>query len=116
MVLAAYMVAGGLAATPYAVGLLRGRRDRYHRLGFVLRRPSPPSRPRSRSPWATRPRARLPASSRSSSRRWSTSRRPPGAPPEWIGGVWYHGHVVTGTGIPLPDVDSLLVGFSPHTR
>jgi cytochrome d ubiquinol oxidase subunit I len=34
MILAAYMVAGGLAATPYAVGLLRGHRDRYTRLGF----------------------------------------------------------------------------------
>ena len=36
MILAAYMVAGGLAATPYAVGLLRGRRDRYTRLGFLV--------------------------------------------------------------------------------
>src|SRR6201996_4926597 len=36
MILAAYMVAGGLAATPYAVGLLRGHRDRYNRLGFLL--------------------------------------------------------------------------------
>jgi cytochrome d ubiquinol oxidase subunit I len=36
MILAAYLVAGGLAATPYAAGLLRGRRDRYHRLGFLV--------------------------------------------------------------------------------
>jgi cytochrome d ubiquinol oxidase subunit I len=35
---------------------------------------------------------------------------------EWVGGVWSHGHVVTGTGIPLPYVDSFLVGFSPHTQ
>jgi cytochrome bd-type quinol oxidase subunit 1 len=35
MVLAAYMVAGGLAATPDAIGLLRGRRDRYSRIGFL---------------------------------------------------------------------------------
>ena len=27
---------GGLAATPYAVGLLRGHRDRYTRLGFLV--------------------------------------------------------------------------------
>jgi cytochrome d ubiquinol oxidase subunit I len=33
---------------------------------------------------------------------------------EWIAGIYYHGHVVAGIG--LPDVDSLLVGFSPHTR
>ncbi len=31
MILAAYMVAGFLVASVYAVGMLRGRRDRYHR-------------------------------------------------------------------------------------
>ena len=36
MVAAAYMVAGFLVAGVYAVGWLRGRRDRYHRLGFVV--------------------------------------------------------------------------------
>ena len=35
MILAAYMVAGFTIAGVYAVGLLRGRRDRYHRLGFI---------------------------------------------------------------------------------
>ena len=34
MILAAYMVTGFVVAGVYAVGLLRGRRDRYHRLGF----------------------------------------------------------------------------------
>jgi cytochrome d ubiquinol oxidase subunit I len=33
---AAYMTAGFLVAGVYATGWLRGRRDRYHRLGFVL--------------------------------------------------------------------------------
>jgi len=36
MWLAAYMVAGFLVASVYAVGMLRGRRDRYHRLGFLI--------------------------------------------------------------------------------
>jgi len=36
MILAAYMVAGFLIAGVYAVGLLRGRRDRYHRLGLAI--------------------------------------------------------------------------------
>ena len=36
MIAAAYMVAGFLVASVYAVGWLRGRRDRYHRLGFVV--------------------------------------------------------------------------------
>jgi cytochrome d ubiquinol oxidase subunit I len=36
MLLAAYMVAGFCVASVYAVGMLRGRRDRYHRLGFTI--------------------------------------------------------------------------------
>ena len=36
MLLAAYMVTGFVVAGVYAVGLLRGRRDRYHRLGFAV--------------------------------------------------------------------------------
>jgi cytochrome bd ubiquinol oxidase subunit I len=36
MLLAAFMVAGFSVASVYAVALLRGRRDRYHRLGFLL--------------------------------------------------------------------------------
>jgi len=36
MILAAYMVAGFIFASVYAVGMLRGRRDRYHRLGLLI--------------------------------------------------------------------------------
>jgi cytochrome d ubiquinol oxidase subunit I len=36
MLLAAYVVAGFLVAGVYAAGMLRGRRDRYHRLGFLI--------------------------------------------------------------------------------
>ena len=36
MILAAYMVTGFLVASVYAVGMLRGRRDRYHRLGLLI--------------------------------------------------------------------------------
>ena len=36
MILAAYMVAGFLVASIYAVGMLRGRRDRLHRLGLTI--------------------------------------------------------------------------------
>ena len=36
MSVAAYMVAGLTIASVYAVGILRGRRDRAHRLGFAL--------------------------------------------------------------------------------
>jgi cytochrome d ubiquinol oxidase subunit I len=36
MILAAYVVGGFLVASVYAVGMLKGRRDRYHRLGFLI--------------------------------------------------------------------------------
>lgn len=36
MVVAAYLVGGCLVASVYAFAMLRGRRDRYHRLGFTI--------------------------------------------------------------------------------
>jgi cytochrome bd ubiquinol oxidase subunit I len=36
MVVAAYLVGGFLIASVYAVGMLRGRNDRYHRLGLII--------------------------------------------------------------------------------
>jgi cytochrome bd ubiquinol oxidase subunit I len=36
MILAAYLVTGFLVASVYAVGMLRGRRDRHHRLGMLI--------------------------------------------------------------------------------
>src|SRR4051812_44732764 len=36
MILAAYLVTGFLMASVYAVGILRGRSDRYHRLGLLI--------------------------------------------------------------------------------
>src|SRR5436305_11503503 len=36
MILAAYLVTGFISAAVYAVGMLRGRRDRYHRLGLLI--------------------------------------------------------------------------------
>src|SRR3954453_7402816 len=36
MILAAYLVTGFLVASVYAVGMLRGRRDRYHRVGLLI--------------------------------------------------------------------------------
>jgi cytochrome d ubiquinol oxidase subunit I len=36
MWMAAFMVTGFLVASVYAVGMLRGRRDRYHRLGLLI--------------------------------------------------------------------------------
>ena len=36
MILAAYILTGFLVASVYAVGMLRGRRDRRHRIGFLI--------------------------------------------------------------------------------
>jgi cytochrome bd ubiquinol oxidase subunit I len=36
MVVAAYLVGGFLIASVYAFGMLRGRTDRYHRMGFII--------------------------------------------------------------------------------
>src|SRR5438874_3288712 len=36
MILAAYIMTGFVVASVYAVGMLRGRRDRYHRLGLLI--------------------------------------------------------------------------------
>ena len=36
MLVAAYLVGGFMIASVYAAAMLRGRRDRYHRLGFVI--------------------------------------------------------------------------------
>ena len=36
MIVAAYMVGGFMIASVYAVGMLRGRSDHYHRLGFII--------------------------------------------------------------------------------
>ena len=36
LLVAAYLVGGFMVASVYAVGMLKGRRDRYHRLGFLI--------------------------------------------------------------------------------
>jgi cytochrome d ubiquinol oxidase subunit I len=36
MVIAAYVVGGFMVASVYAVGMLKGRRDRYHRIGLII--------------------------------------------------------------------------------
>ncbi len=36
MIFAAYIVGGFLVSSVYAIGMLRGRRDRYHRLGLII--------------------------------------------------------------------------------
>jgi cytochrome bd ubiquinol oxidase subunit I len=114
MVLAAYMVAGFGVASVYAVGFLRGRRDRYHRLGFaipfVLAAALTPFQIFVGDTAARAIAAKQPVKFAAMEYVAHTSR----GVPEYLGGVYANGHVHVG--LRIPDLDSLLVGFSPHTR
>jgi cytochrome d ubiquinol oxidase subunit I len=114
MVLAAYMVTGFVVAGVYAVGLLRGRRDRYHRLGFLI----PFSIAAIAAPIQvvigdTLARAVAHQQPLKFAAMELVDRTQTGAT-EWLGGIYWHGQVYFGIGIPY--LDSILVGFSPNTR
>jgi cytochrome d ubiquinol oxidase subunit I len=114
MVLAAYMVVGFLVASVYAVGYLRGRRDRYHRLGFaipfVIAAAITPFQIFVGDTAARAVAADQPVKFAAMEYVAHTSR----GVPEQIGGVYQDGHVYLG--VAIPDLDSLLVGFSPNTK
>ncbi len=76
MLLAAYMVTGFLLASVYAVGMLRGKRDRYHRLGLIIPLHGRRDRDADSSSWSATPLpAPSPTTSPPSSRGWSASTR-----------------------------------------
>ena len=114
MLLAAYLVAGFGVASVYAIGFLRGRRDRYHRLGFAI----PFVLAAALTPveffvgdTAARAIAHdQPVKFATMEYVTHTTRDAS----EYLGGVYVHGHVYAG--IRIPDLDSLLVGFSTHTK
>jgi cytochrome bd ubiquinol oxidase subunit I len=113
MLLAAYMVTGFLLASVYAVGLLRGRTDRYVRLGFaipfVLAAVAAPLQVvvgdvAARGVLQDQPAkfAAMELITRSGPHQ-----------PETLGGILVDGRTVGG--IQIPEVASLLAGFSPDT-
>jgi cytochrome d ubiquinol oxidase subunit I len=114
MILAAYMVAGFAVASVYAVGILRGRRDRYHYTGFALGFvPAAVLTPFQILVGDTAARAIAqdqPVKFAAMEYVPQTSRQVS----EWLGGVYVNGHVYGG--IKIPDMDSLLVGFGPGTQ
>ncbi|MFN2612165.1 MAG: cytochrome ubiquinol oxidase subunit I [Solirubrobacterales bacterium] len=113
MILAAYMVAGFLVASVYAVGWLRGRRDRLHRLGFAI--------PFTIAAIATPIQigvgdtaARAIAEDQPAKFAAMEYVQKTGShQDEYVGGVLIDGKVKGA--IALPSVDSILVGFSPDT-
>ncbi len=114
MILAAYMVSGFLVAGVYAAGILRGRHDRYHYTGFAIGFvPAAVLTPFQIFVGDTAARAIAhdqPIKFASMEYVTDTSTRVP----EWLGGVYVNGRIYGG--IKIPDLDSLLVGFSPNTR
>ena len=114
MILAAYMVTGFTVAGVYAAGILRGRRDRYHRTGFALGFvPAAVLTPFQIFVGDTAARAIAhdqPVKFASMEYVARTSRNVP----EWLGGVYANGHIYAG--LKIPSMDSLLAGFGPGPR
>src|SRR6201986_2356569 len=114
MILASYMVVGFMVASVYAAGLLRGNRDRYHRLGFgtpfTIGAILTPVQIFVGDTAARAIASQQPVKFAAIEYVTRTGR----GVPEYLGGFYVNGHVYFG--LPIPDADSLLVGFSPHTR
>jgi cytochrome d ubiquinol oxidase subunit I len=114
MILAAYMVTGFLVAGIYATGMLRGRRDRYHRVGllipFAVGAVCTPLQivvgDTAARAVATQQPAKFAA--------MEYVLRTGGHQTEYLGGLLIGGHVRGA--LDIPDLDSLLVGFSPGTK
>jgi cytochrome d ubiquinol oxidase subunit I len=114
MILAAYMVTGFAVAGVYAAGILRGRKDRYHYSGFaipfVVAAVLTPVQLFVGDTAARSIAADQPAKFASMEYVAHTGRNVP----EYLGGVYAGGHVYGG--LKIPGLDSLLVGFSTHTK
>ncbi len=114
MVLAAYMVTGFGVASVYAVGMLRGRHDRYDRLGllipFAVGAACTPLQIGVGDTAARAIAAQQPAKFAAMEYVLHSGSHVA----EYLGGVLISGRV--DGALRIPDLDSLLVGFSPDTR
>jgi cytochrome bd ubiquinol oxidase subunit I len=114
MILAAYMVVGFGVASVYAYGILKGRRDRYHLLGFkipfVIAAVLTPIQIFVGDTAARAVAKDQPIKFAAMEYVAHTAR----GVPEYFGGVYENGRVYFG--LRIPDLDSMLVGFSPHTK
>jgi cytochrome d ubiquinol oxidase subunit I len=114
MILAAYMVAGFAIAGVYAVGLLRGRRDRYHRLGFAYSFTTAAVCAPVQVVFGDFVARAVEKQQPQKFAAMELVARTHQGVTEWIGGIYWDGKVYFGIGI--PDFDSLLVGYSPHQK
>jgi cytochrome d ubiquinol oxidase subunit I len=114
MILAAYMVAGFLVASVYAVGYLRGRRDRLHRLGFAIPFTiAAIATPIQLFVGDTAARA-IVKDQPSKFAAMEYVQKTGSHQPEYIGGIYDDGEVKYA--IKIPDLDSILAGFSADTK
>jgi len=113
MILAAYMVAAFLVASIYAVGMLKGRRDRLHRLGLLI----PLTIGLIATPiqlFVGDTAARAVADHQPAKFAGMECIQETGPnQTEWVGGICTDDGVKWG--IPIPDLDSFLVGWSADT-
>jgi cytochrome d ubiquinol oxidase subunit I len=114
MILAAYMVVGFLVASIYAVGMLKGRRDRLHRLGLLI----PLTIGLIATPiqlFVGDTAARAVADHQPAKfAGMECIQKTGGHQTEYVGGICTSDGVKAA--IPIPDLDSFLVGFSPDTK
>jgi cytochrome d ubiquinol oxidase subunit I len=114
MILAAYIVVGFLVASVYAVGMLRGRRDRLHRLGLAI----PLTIGLLAAPLqflVGDTAARAVADNQPAKFAGMECVQNTGDDQtEYLGGICTSDGVKGS--IPIPGLDSILVGFSPHTK
>jgi cytochrome d ubiquinol oxidase subunit I len=114
MLLAAYVVAAFTVAGVYAMGMLRGRRDRYHRIGLLIPMTvasiAIPLQIVMGDVIAREVFHAEPAKFAAIEAVPTTSTRVP----EVLGGVMVNGKLKYG--LKIPDGASLLSGFSPNTR
>lgn len=114
MILAAYMVVGFLVASIYAVGMLKGRRDRLHRLGLLI----PLTIGLIATPiqlFVGDTAARAVADHQPAKfAGMECIQKGGGHQTEWVGGICTSDGVKAGIGI--PDLDSFLVGFSSDSH
>ena len=114
MLLAAYIVAGFLVSSIYAVGWLRGRRDRMHRLGFVIPfAVAAVATPIQLFVGDTAARA-IAKDQPVKFAAMEYVQKTATDVPEWIYGVYNGGNPKWG--ISIPGFDSFLVGFSTDTK
>jgi cytochrome d ubiquinol oxidase subunit I len=114
MIIAAYLVGGFLVASVYAVGMLKGRKDRYHRIGFLI----PFTVAAIAAPaqmivgdWAAR------SVYHDQPVKFAAMEIVPKTSthvPETLLGIYADGKVKGG--IEIPDLASLLTGYSPNTQ